>query len=323
MAVLDDLKASWARGGMLIRLIYVNLGVFVVLATLRLVLLMGWGGDLANFSRAEALGLATTWQLDRLIMRPWSVLTHMFVHNDVWHVAMNMLLLWWMGSLFVGLFGARKLLSTYLLGGFAGFALYVVASNIFPAFQTARWAFGASAAVMAIFIAAATREPERRVRLILVGPVPLKYLAIGYVLLDYFALSNGDNTGGNLAHLGGAIYGFVFARQSMKGVELGAGFERFLDWLFSGGKSGGGFGRMKVVSGDAKAKPNWFNRRKTGPAKRRKAPPPRPKSDEDFNAEKKARAEKLDAILDKISKRGYDSLTADEKRFLFDASNKG
>jgi membrane associated rhomboid family serine protease len=320
MAVWDDLKSAWGRGGMLVRLIYVNVGVFAVLATLRLILLMGWGGELANFSRAEAMGLATTWQLDQLIFRPWTVLTHMFVHNDVWHIAMNMLLLWWMGSLFVSQFGARKLLSTYLLGGFAGWALYVVASNIFPGFQTARWAFGASAAVMAIFVAAAVREPERPVALILLGPVPLKYLAIGYVLLDYFALSNGDNTGGNLAHLGGAIYGFAFARQAMKGVEIGAGFERFLDWLLTfGAKKGSSTSRMHVVGG-ARQKGNFFHRRK---ARQAAAAAARPKSDEEFNAEKKAKAERLDVILDKISKRGYDSLTADEKRFLFDASNKG
>lgn len=320
MAVWDDLKSAWGRGGMLIRLIYVNVGVFAVLATLRLVLLMGWGGELANFSRAEAMGLATTWQLDQLIYRPWTVVTHMFVHNDVWHIAMNMLLLWWMGSLFVAQFGARKLLSTYLLGGFAGWALYVVASNIFPGFQTARWAFGASAAVMAIFVAAATREPERPVSLILLGPVPLKFLAIGYVLLDYFALSNGDNTGGNLAHIGGAIYGFAFARQAMKGVDIGVGFERFLDGLFSFGQKKGnrGSSRMHVVGGKQK-KGNFFNRRKSRPA----PATARPKTDEQFNAEKKAKAERLDVILDKISKRGYDSLTTEEKRFLFDASNKG
>lgn len=311
MGFADDLKNAWGRGGMLVRLIYVNAGVFVVLATIRLFLMLGWGGVFEQFSRAEAMGLATTWRLEGLMYRPWTILTHMFVHNDVWHIAMNMLLLWWMGSLFVGLFGARKLLSTYLLGGFSGFLLYVLASNIFPGLQSGTWAFGASAAVMAIFVAAATREPERRVSLILLGPVPLKYLAIGYVLLDYFALSNGQNTGGNLAHLGGAVYGFVFARKMMEGVEISAGFERFLDRLLSLGGGRGSSGRLRVVG-----KP--FNRRKNRTSQRTA----RPKSDEQFNAEKQAKSQKLDAILDKISKRGYDSLTAEEKRFLFDASNK-
>lgn len=318
MALIDDLKSSWQSGGMLMRLIYVNLATFVLMSTIRLIWLLGLVSGMEKFGRAEAMGLATSWQLDVLIQRPWTAVTHMFVHNDVWHIAMNMLLLWWMGSLFVSQFGARKLLATYLLGGFSGWGLYVVASNVFPGLQTALWAYGASAAVMAIFSAAATREPDRPMGLLLIGPVPLKYLAIGYVLLDYFALSNGDNAGGNLAHLGGALYGFVFARQHAKGVELGGGFERFLDALATwGASSRRGFkerNRMHAVHGGGR----WYQRRKS------KAPSTsRPKSDDEFNAEKKANADRLDGILDKISQRGYDSLTAEEKRFLFDASNKG
>lgn len=318
MALIDDFKSSWHKGGMLMRLIYVNLAAFVLMSTIRLIFLLGFEGGLDNLVRAEAMGLATTWQLDVLMQRPWTVLTHMFVHNDVWHIAMNMLLLWWMGSLFVSQFGSRKLLATYLLGGVSGWGLYVVASNIFPGLQTALWAYGASAAVMAIFTAAATREPDRPMGLLLIGPVPLKYLAIGYVLLDYFALSNGDNTGGNLAHLGGALYGFVFARQHAKGVELGGGFERFLDalatWGSSSRRGSKGRNRMHSVQGGG----GWFKRRKS-----KATSTSRPKSDDEFNAEKKANTDRLNGILDKISQRGYDSLTAEEKRFLFDASNKG
>ena len=120
---------------------------------------------------------------DVLMYRPWSVITHMFVHVDIWHMVINMAWLYWMGRMFMVQFGARRLLSTYMVGGLAGFVLYAVASNLAPAFQQSTFAYGASAATMAIMAATATANPNTNMRLFLLGAVPLKYLAICWVLL--------------------------------------------------------------------------------------------------------------------------------------------
>jgi len=298
----DDLKKQWDAGSLLTRLIFVNVGVFTLILTLRL---LGTLGVIDESNVIGVYGLATGWRSDVLIQRPWSVLTHMFVHVDIWHLAMNMLWLYWMGRLFVVQFGSRRLLSTYFVSGLAGFVLYAVASNVFPGLQQGTYAYGASAAVMGIMTATATAQPNYTVRLFLLGSIPLKYLAIGWVLLDYFALGNGANTGGNLAHLGGAAFGYVMIKQAANGRDLVGWFERLMDAIVGLFQSG------SVPKG----------RKKTRFRKVKDSRTTRVKSDDEFNREKRERSERMDAILDKISKHGYDNLTADEKEFLFRQSN--
>lgn len=298
----DDLKKQWDAGSLLTRLIFVNVGVFTLILTLRL---LGTLGVIDESSKIGVYGLATGWRSDVLIQRPWSVLTHMFVHVDIWHLAMNMLWLYWMGRLFVVRFGSRRLLSTYFVSGLAGFVLYAVASNVFPGLQQGTYAYGASAAVMGIMTATATAQPNYTVRLFLLGSIPLKYLAIGWVLLDYFALGNGANTGGNLAHLGGAAFGYVMIKKAANGRDFVGWFERLMDAVVGLFQSGSFPKRRK----------------KTRFRKVKDSRTTRVKSDDDFNREKRERSERMDAILDKISKHGYDNLTADEKEFLFRQSN--
>ena len=288
---------------MLTRLIFANVGVFTAIMTLRL---LTKTGALDASWVAGVFGLATTWDLPILMHRPWSVFTHMFVHVDLWHLVINMAWLYWMGRLFMAQFGARRLLSTYCVGGLAGFVLYALAANASPAFQSGTFAFGASAAVMAIMAATATAQPNYTVRLLLLGAVPLKYLAIGWVLLDYFALGNGTNAGGNIAHLGGAVFGYLMIKQGQAGRDWVGWFERLLDAV------------MGLVQGGSIPTP----RRKTRFRKVKDTRSTRVKTDEEFNREKRERADRMDAILDKVSKHGYDNLTADEKEFLFRQSNK-
>jgi len=299
----DDLKKQWDAGSLLTRLIFVNVGVFTLILTLRL---LGTLGVVDESNVIGVYGLATGWSGDVLIHRPWSVLTHMFVHVDIWHLAMNMLWLYWMGRLFVVQFGSRRLLSTYFVSGLAGFALYAVASNVFPGLQQGTYAYGASAAVMGIMTATATAQPNYTIRLLFLGSIPLKYLAIGWVLLDYFALGNGANTGGNLAHLGGAAFGYVMIKQAANGRDLVGWFERLIDAVVGLFQSG------SVPKG----------RKKTRFRKVKDSRTTRVKSDDEFNKEKRERSDRMDAILDKISKQGYDNLTADEKEFLFRQSNQ-
>lgn len=308
----NELKMQWKQGGILVRLILVNAGVFVVMTTLQLLVTLSGGQP---FPLDEALGLATTWNPQLLMERPWTILTHMFVHMRVWHLVINLALLYWMGRLFMIQFGSRRLLSTYIVGGLAGFVLYFVATNVFPALQQGQYAYGASAAVMAIFVAAATKEPERPIGLILLGSVPLKYVAIGFVLLDYFALSNGENMGGNLAHLGGALFGFLMVRQQRNGRDLVGWFERLLDAIISLFQSRSD-SKMRMEKG---GRFNRFSKKK----KRTERKTSRAQSDDEFNAQKQERESRMDGILDKISKHGYDNLSKEEKAFLFNESNRG
>ena len=309
--MLENLQAMWRDGGMLTRLVWVNAAVFLVLMTLDVVDTIGGGVISAVLPADGARTLATSWRIDVLAQRPWSVLTHMFTHQGVWHVAVNMLLLFWMGRVYHGEVGSRRLLSTYLAGGLAGFAAYFFLTNGFKPLQSGTYALGASASVMAIFGAIATLRPTVKFNLILFGPVSLKHLFWGYVILDYFGLSRGVNAGGHVAHLGGAIFGVALVIQERKGVNLVGWLEWILDVLTSRSMS---IPKRKRSRFRASTSNRWkAEERESSRA---------PMSDDEFNASRAERIDRLDAILDKISKHGYDHLSPEEKRFLFDQSQR-
>lgn len=236
--------------------------------------------------------LAIPASLPELITRPWTIITYMFLHWDIGHILFNMLWLYWMGSIFREYLGDKKLLATYLAGGVAGAIFFIAAYNIFPRFYDIlpdAFALGASASVLAITVGAATLLPEYRVSLLFFGPVKLKWIALVTILLDLISIS-GSNAGGHIAHLGGALYGYIYIRQLQNGRDLTAWLTRFFDRI-------SGKGRMKVVSN-------------------------RPKRDEEYNIDKRTRQERMDEILDKISKSGYGSLSREEKEFLFKVSKE-
>ncbi|MEY5043556.1 MAG: hypothetical protein RJA19_783 [Bacteroidota bacterium] len=301
-----EVRRIWSQGDLLTRLIFFHVLVFAGVKTLQLLGRLGMGP-----TEAERW-MATSWKWEILRSQPWSVFTHVFLHSDVWHLVFNMLMLWWTGRMFIQELGTRRMLAVFLAGGWVGWLFYAVMLNAFPGLRTGDYALGASAAVMAVFVAVATEVPDRKVAIVLLGPVALKYLALLYVLLDYFALGDGDNAGGNLAHLGGAAFGFFWARQWQSGRDITRGLERVLDVIF-GWLPGG---KMRVVGGSAvgtgRSRMGW----------RRSQKPQRAKSDEEFNLEKREQEAQLDAILDKIARHGYDRLSAAEKEFLFRQSNK-
>ena len=299
----------WATGGMAVRLVMFNVLIFLILTTLRL--MVGLGLPLPSLP--GAFGLATSADLGILVLRPWSAVTHMFAHTEVWHLAMNMLILWWMGGMFRSYFGDRRTLSTYLMGGLSGFVLYVVATNLVPTFPQGGYALGASSAVMALMVATATYLPDTVIRLFLIGPVKLKWVAVAYVVLDYVALSNGSNVGGHLGHIGGAAYGFVYMRSMQVNRDLGAPMEKLIDWLVTTFGPSSGAPRPKRKTRRKRGKGLHAVHRSVDVEGRTH----RAQTDEEFNAEKKVRQERIDRILDKISKVGYDQLTQDEKDFLF------
>lgn len=290
----DELRHSFRSGDTLNILLLINVIVFLIIhildAVLKLFLVEGFGSvTLVNFFSVPA-------SLSKLAVEPWTLVTYQFLHFGFFHILFNLLWLFWMGRIFTEYLGTKKLLSTYILGGIAGALLFIAAYNVFPLFRgevISAQALGASASVLAIAIAIAAYIPDYTVHLILIGPVRLKYIALVTILLDLISIS-GSNAGGHIAHLGGALYGYVFAMNLKKGKNIAAWFDRLADRirnLLSGKK-------MKVV---------------------KKA---RPLSDEEYMHNKKVSQERIDIILDKISRSGYGSLTSEERDILFNYSNK-
>lgn len=229
----------------------------------------------------------------------------MFMHAGILHILFNMLWLYWFGSLFLHFFSAKHLRGLYVLGGICGGLLYMVAYNVFPLFSSqiaGSTLVGASASVLAIVAATAYREPNYRVQLFLFGAIRLKYLALVVIGIDVISITS-SNAGGHIAHLGGALAGLWFAASLSKGIDLTSWINWFLDGFMS-------LFQKKTWKRKPKMKVHYGGSA-TGHEK-----------DYDYNARKKAQSEEVDRILEKLKKSGYDSLTTEEKKSLFDASKR-
>jgi membrane associated rhomboid family serine protease len=232
-----------------------------------------------------------------VLMQPWSILTYSFLHGDFWHILFNMLWLHFFSRFILNLFSEKRFLTMYLLGALYGGLLFVVGYNLFPVFKsTSGSLIGASASVSALMVFAGTYSPNISFRFFMVT-IKLWQLVLGLFLLDLVRLGTGTNAGGMLSHIGGAIFGYFYATQLTKGKDIGAWFEKILDWV-------GGFFTTR------KEKP--FKKVHKSPNKASKKP---------ASGIKDERQMKVDAILDKIGKSGYESLTKAEKDFLFKAGN--
>ncbi|OOQ58531.1 rhomboid family protein [Mucilaginibacter pedocola] len=225
--------------------------------------------------------------LRTLLYHFWTPVTYMFMHAGILHILFNMLWLYWMGQIFEEYLGNKRTIGLYLLGGLTGGFLFVAAYNLLPAFTSINAAsggviVGASASVMAVMVATATLLPDHTISLIIIGPVKLKWLAIFYVVVDFLSIA-GSNAGGEIAHLGGALFGFVYIRQLQKGN----------DWIGSINKMFQPKPKMKVVSFEPQQKKN----------------------------NNLPRQDEIDRILDKISASGYESLSKQERETLSRASN--
>ena len=285
-SIIDEIKDSFRPGDMLTRLIYINIGVYIAV---NLIMVIGFFMN-TNLSIVPYLTVPAA--PSRLILQFWGLITYMFLHESFFHILLNMIWLYFGGKIFLEYLNPKKLLSVYLLGGISGALLYILTYNVFPVFANElpySQALGASASVLAILIAIATFVPDYSVRLMLIGTVKLKHIAIFSVVLDLLSIPQG-NAGGHIAHLGGAFFGFIYARQLQKGSNLTVGFEGFLDKFFTLFKP--------------KSKLRTAYKAKT-------------KNDQEFHEQKAKQKADLDKILDKISASGYDSLTKAEKDFLF------
>lgn len=297
--ILEELKFRFNHGGMFMKLIFINVAVFVAISLLDVF------GRLSGMSTdwlKQVFGLQANFV--GLIFYPWGLFTSIFAHFNVIHLLMNLLLLYFVGKILEQFFGPKRLLTIYLLGGIAGGILEIFAHEIFPLLANQQVVVvGASGSIMAIFMALAFYRPNLQVMLFGVVPIRLILLAGLYLLYDALSLGLNDGTA-HFAHIGGAIIGFIAAQQAHSARSIFARFENFFDNLvtrFKGAKIARKQPKMKVSKGGGGSR----------------------KVDYEYNEEKKARQEKTDAILDKISKSGYESLTKAEKDFLFNQSKNG
>lgn len=293
---ISDLKNDFRKGSISQQFVYINCGIFVLTA---LITIVGMLFNIGQYTWIEWLELPT-W-LPQFVRQPWSIVTYMFLHADILHLLFNMLWLYSFGRLFLMFFSARHFRGLYFLGGLGGGLLYIVAYNVFPYFEPYlydSYLLGASASVLAIVIATAVREPEYSVNLMLFGQVRLKYLALIMVITDLLFVTS-NNAGGHIAHLGGALAGWWFATGLRKGTDVTRWINGIIDWLTNGWK-------VKRSSKKSKMKVHYGGRA----------------ADYEYNTRKKEQDEEVDRILDKLKKSGYQSLTTEEKKHLFDASKR-
>lgn len=284
MTVFDDIKLQYKIGGISNKLIYWNVGVF-------LFSIIFYNFKVGTFDIPTWLALSSN--PSEVLIKPWTLITYAFFHGGFWHLFFNMIVLNFSSRLFLTFFTQKQYFGVYILGAiFAGicyvFSLYLlhVSTSI----------VGASAAIMALLVAATTYQPIMYVRLLLIGNVKLWYITAVILLLDFLQINLG-NTGGHISHLAGALFGFLYIKLLQNGTDISSGFSSLID---------------KIVV--------LFNPKKSNSFKKVHVNPRKPfVKKESKIVTKDMTQQQIDEILDKISKSGYDSLTKDEKEFLFRA----
>ncbi|MDP2424693.1 MAG: rhomboid family intramembrane serine protease [Bacteroidales bacterium] len=301
----ERIKAFFRSPSALPRLILINITVWVAITFVGVIAFLftqpGYDPH-ALFNALIIKWLAVPANIEVLTSKPFTLLTYMFLHVDFLHLLFNMLWLFWFGKIFLEYLNKRQLVFTYITGGLAGAMLYILFYNVFPVFQqilNESVALGASASVLAIVVAIAFYVPNYTMYLLFLGPVKIKYIAIISVVVDFLMIKSG-NAGGHIAHLGGALWGFLFIRILKNGgYDLSAIFKNLSITRLSGF-----FGLRRK---------NKFKKVYTAG---------KPLTDEEYNYKRAEKQRMIDAALEKIKHSGYESLTREEKDFLFNNSKK-
>ncbi len=307
--LLFELKNAFKKpNNSLYQLILINIIVFVFLSILKL---FGDFGAVGLFSVIyDNFNIPPLFS--EFIYKPWTLITYAFSHSlsDFFHIIMNMLVLYWFGSLVKEYLGSDKLISIYILGAIAGGVIYLIAYNLIPFYMQRLESFGefsgmvgASASVFAIAVAAATLLPQHRFYLIFLGPVRIVYIVAVYVFFSIIG-STGSNAGGNLAHLGGALIGYIYVARLQKGTDIGKFIISFITFIKSF------FIRQSNIKVSYKRKESKSKSSSAGKTKRSKP---------SKGGGRSASQDEIDAILDKINASGYESLSKEEKQKLFNA----
>lgn len=298
--MFDEFKSAFQRhNNAHAQLIIINVVVFLVIGFISVVGIVSGAEAIPDFIYKQFTIPPT---IAEFLSRPWTLITYMFAHSrwDILHILFNMLALYWFGKLFVEYLGSDKLVAVYILGGLAGGLLYLLMFNTVP-FFVERSGFngmvGASAAVFAVMLATATLLPNYTFFLLFLGPVKIKYIAAVYVVISFLGTTQ-ENAGGNIAHLGGALIGFIYIKQLQAGFNWGLWITVTIDWF------------KDLFKSKPKVKVSYRSEEKATASKK------------PFSPASKASQAEIDIILDKISDRGYESLTKEEKEKLFNASKK-
>lgn len=296
---INRLKIQYSSGSTLIKVIFINVLVFVILGILRVFLQLF---NLGESIGVDTVALSSQWYFPNGL---WTPFTYMFVHTNLWHILFNMVMLYVAGTLFLRYFTQRNLFALYLLGGLGGAVMYIFAFKFIPLFaNTIGLLIGASASVMAIFWGVALYIPQQKLEIPLLRvQVKMVYVAYALLLIDFLALGGDNNQGGHISHIGGALVGALFAKMQLRGKDITEPLNNFLDTL-------------------AGIKKIFFLSRKTTRRTRKTASFSGRNSDYRYNQDKRYQEEEIDRILDKLRQSGYGSLSKDEKQRLFEAGRK-
>ena len=282
MSLINDLKSKFISASIIQQLIYVNVAVFIIT-----LILSSFGGLYGNKTNIIYEWFSLSSSFEEVIMKPWTLVSYGFLHHGFLHLLFNCLVLHFFGRLFIEYFSQKQALNFYVLGTLFGGIAYLLSYSYFPLFNgKIHTMVGASAGITAIVIGIANYIPNYQLQLRFVGYVKVWQLAGVFILFDLISLAGG-NGGGHIAHLGGALFGYLYVSQaSNKKVNLLSWFSE----LFSKRKK-----PLQTVYKSSKKK----------------------------NAKKSTdnKQTKIDSILDKISKTGYETLSKEEKEFLFKQSN--
>ena len=285
MGIIDDLKLQYKSGGIAMQLIFWNIGLAVIYFLIE------------AFSKT-AIAEINYWLLlssspSELIFKPWTLLTYAFFHGGLMHLIFNLLILNFSARLFLTFFTQKQFLGLYILAAIFSGLIFVLTYFLFG---NAGVLIGASGAIMAVMIASATYAPLYQLRLLLIGNVKLWHIAAVFLLLDLIQLPT-NNMGGHIAHLGGAFFGFLFIKLLQNGTDLSLIVTNIINFFA-----------------------NIFKPKKGTPFKKVHKNPIQPQQKTASKIVVKDKTQQqIDEILDKISQSGYDSLTKDEKEFLFRA----
>ena len=285
--IIEDFKNAWNKdNNALVKIILIIVVVFVSASLIEIFLTLSGTGDAFKLFINKLMLPAS---FTTFITQPWSLISYFFLHLGFTHILWNMLFLYWFGKIIQDNIGNNAVISLYVLGGIIGGLSYMALFNIIPYYDnriSESLMLGASAGVFSIVAGSATLLPNYTFYLLFLGPVRIKYIALFYILLSFLDVT-GSNAGGEIAHLGGAMIGYLFIRQLQNGVNIGEGV-------------------INIV--------NFFNKEKNKKSDQKSSPTEETKYD--------ISQDEIDKILDKISESGYSSLSKNEKEKLFNASKK-
>ena len=303
----NSIKQRYLSSSLLLRIIYINIAVFVVLKLLQIFSFF-IGGKEATLTVMNWVGVPS--HLSLFIRRPWTILTYMFSHYGVFDILFNMLWLYWLGRVFLEAFNPKQLVGLYLMGGLVGAAMFVTGCNLQPVLFASGPLMGASAAVLAVVLGISVYRPDYKIGLLFFGAISLKWVAIATVVI-YLVSFDGVNVGGYVAHVGGMLTGLCFGLSIKRGHDITSWINRCID---------------AVVALFQKSS---YNRGSKGEARSRQSKYKYKKSTSTSNSSGTQSQsapgvdeERLDSILDKLKRSGYGALSDDEKEFLFNASRK-